>query len=138
MKICSYEDLDKEAYDNWQRMLKEGIVQVIFNDTNLHMPHVFGANEEEGTVEVAVLTEEGHLKADPKHPEKIMIDHGRRAAHNAKLKEAGKEPLQPGAIAPKSRKHKVLPGRVLTKTRKGKVEIIVLERVAVPTEDKKP
>lgn len=129
MKICSYEDQDKEAYDNWQRLLKDGIVQVVLNDANLHMPHVFGANEEEGTVEIAVLTEDGHLQADPKHPEQIVIDHGRRARHNAKLKEAGKEPLPPGAIAPKSRKHKVMPGRVLTKTHRGKVDIVVLARV---------
>lgn len=141
MKICSYEDQDKAAFDNWERMRKTGVVQVLLNDTRLDMRHVFGANEEEGTVEIAVLTEDGHQRADPKHPEQIMIDHGRRKRHNDKLKEAGKEPLAPGAIAPKSKRHKVRPGRVLTKTHHGKVEIVVLPFItpaagAVVTPDK--
>lgn len=125
MKICSYPDLDEEAYANWERLRKQGAVQVTLDGAKLNMNQVFGANEEEGTVEIAVLTEEGHFKADPKHPEQIMIDHSRRARHNAKLKEAGKEPLGAGASSPKTKKHKVIPGRVLTRTHRGKVEIIV-------------
>lgn len=132
MKISSYPE-DKEAHEQWQALIAEGkAVVVILNGVALNPGQVFGADEEAGTVDVAVLGEGGQLQRDPKYPDQIVIDHDRRKRHNDKLILAGKDKLGPGAMAPKSRKHKVVPGRILTRRVKGVVKIIVTDPVPAP------
>jgi hypothetical protein len=118
MKVSTYKD-DLDAYANMQRLLAENkVVGVALDGVELNPLHVFGANEEAGTVEIAVLGPTGQLQADPRYPPEIQIVHNRKQLQ----KEKGYKKTRP----------KVIPSRMLTKTMHGIVKITITDAPPAP------
>lgn len=122
MKFSAYDD-DTEAHEVMKALLASGKqVVVTFDGVPLNPDHVLSANEEAGTVEVAVLGPTGNLQADPNSKPEITIIHGIKKARAEK--------------GYKKTKPVIKPSRVITEIKKGLVQITVTDK-PVAIEEKK-